>query len=103
MREIDQRTKDRAAVLRLLERSGQNVAEFCREQGLPYGVVSRWRRKARAAGGSGVSWVEIEAAAERVPPATSYVNEEAVGSVVAEVSLGGGVMIRVYRREGQSC
>jgi transposase-like protein len=103
MREIDQRTKDRAAVLRLLERSGQNVAEFCREQGLPYGVVSRWRREARAAGGSGVRWVEIEAAAEGVPPATSYVNQEAVGGVVAEVSLGGGVMIRVYRREGQSC
>jgi hypothetical protein len=35
MREIDQRTKDRTAVLRLLERSGQNVAEFCRERGLP--------------------------------------------------------------------
>lgn len=60
MREIDQRTKDRAAVLRLLEGSGQNVAEFCREQGLSYGVVSRWRREARAAGGSGVRWVEMK-------------------------------------------
>jgi hypothetical protein len=40
MREIDRLARDRAVVLRLLERSGQSVAEFCREQDLPYGVVS---------------------------------------------------------------
>jgi hypothetical protein len=43
MRDKKQLAKDRTAVLRLLERSGQSVAEFCREQGLLYGVVSRGR------------------------------------------------------------
>lgn len=42
MRKKNQLAKDRAAVLWLLERSGQSVAEFCQDQGLPYGVVSRW-------------------------------------------------------------
>jgi hypothetical protein len=41
MREKNQLAKDRAAVLRLLERSGQRVAEFGREQGLPYGLGRR--------------------------------------------------------------
>ena len=103
MRENDRRARDRAAVLRLLERSGQSVAEFCREQDLPYGVVSRWRREARAADGSGVRWVEVEAAAESAPPAPTRGNDGDLTSVVAEVSLGGGVMIRVYRREGGPC
>jgi transposase-like protein len=90
-------------VLRLLERSGQSVAEFCREQDLPYGVVSRWRREARAADGSGVRWVEVEAAAESAPPTPSRGKDVDLTSVVAEVSLGGGVMIRVYRQEGGAC
>ncbi len=60
MREKNELAKDRAAVLRLLERSGQSVAEFCRDQGLPYGVVSRWRREARNRPGRAVEWVELE-------------------------------------------
>ena len=63
-------------------------------------MVSRWRREARAADDSGVRWVGIEAAAESAPPMPSSGKAVDLTSVVAEVSLGGGVMIRVYRREG---
>ena len=42
----------------------------------------------------------IEAAAESAPPMPSSGKAVDLTSVVAEVSLGGGVMIRVYRREG---
>ena len=35
VRRNDQQSKDRAAILRLLEGSGQSVAAVCREQGLP--------------------------------------------------------------------
>ena len=103
MRENDRRARDRAAVLRLLERSEQSVAEFCREQDLPYGLVSRWRREARVADDSGVRWVEVEAAAETASGAPTRGKDGDLTSVVAEVSLGGGVMIRVYRREGEPC
>jgi hypothetical protein len=103
MRQNNQRSNDRAAVLRLLERSGQSVAEFCREQGLPHGVVSRWRRESRSQTRDAVRWVELEAEAERAPsPATGGGRNDG-GRVVTEVSLGGGVTIRIYRQEGGAC
>lgn len=103
MRENDRRAKDRAAVLRLLEHSGQSVAAFCREQGLPYGLVSRWRRESREAARGAVRWVEVEADPVASPPAPDRDRREDRSRVVAEVSLGGGVMIRVYRQEGGAC
>jgi hypothetical protein len=103
MREKNQLAKDRAAVLRLLERSGQSVAEFCREQGLPYGVVSRWRREALKGTREAVRWVELEREADDAPAWTKAERGSAVGRVVAEVSLGGGVTIRIYRQEGGAC
>jgi transposase-like protein len=103
MRENERLGKDRAAVLRLLERSGQSVAEFCREQGLPYGVVLRWRREARKRTREAVRWVELESEANRAHPAAKAEGGSAVGRVVAEVSLGGGVTIRIYRQEGGAC
>jgi transposase-like protein len=103
MREKNQLAKDRAAVLRLLERSGQSVAEFCRDQGLPYGVVSRWRREARNRPGRAVEWVELESEAESASPTTKVEGGSGAGRVVAEVSLGGGVSIRIYRQEGGGC
>lgn len=90
-------------MLRLLERSGQSVAEFCREQGLPYAVVSRWRREVRRGGCDAVRWVELEAEAERPPAVKRGDAGNDVGRVVAEVSLGGGVTIRIYRQEGGAC
>ena len=90
-------------MLRLLEHSGQSVAAFCREQGLPYGLVSRWRRESRAEAGAAVRWVEVEADTEGSAPVPVRDGEPARGQVVAEVSLGGGVMIRVYRQEGGTC
>jgi hypothetical protein len=47
--------------------------------------------------------VEVEAAAESAPPTPSRGKDVDLTSVVAEVSLGGGVMIRVYRQEGGAC
>ncbi len=103
MREKNQLAEDRAAVLRLLERSGQSVAEFCREQGLPYGLVSRWRREAGNRTHESVRWVELESEADRAHPAAKAEGGNAVGRVVAEVSLGGGVTVRIYRQEGGAC
>jgi hypothetical protein len=103
MRKKNQLAKDRAAVLRLLERSGQSVAEFCREQGLPYGVVSRWCREARNRTNGAVKWVELESEAESGSPTTENEGGSGAGRVVAEVSLGGGVSIRIYRQEGGGC
>jgi transposase-like protein len=103
MRDKKQLAKDRAAVLRLLERSGQSVAEFCREQGLPYGVVSRWRREAGNGTHKTVRWVELESEADRAQPSVKAEGGSDVGRVVAEVSLGGGVSIRIYRQEGGVC
>ena len=99
----DQQSKDRAAVLRLLEGSGQSVAAFCREQGLPYAVVSRWHREARAGSREAVRWVEWESESPCAPPAAKIDGGSGVGRVVAEVSLGGGVTIRIYRQEGGAC
>jgi hypothetical protein len=103
MREKNQLAKDRAAVLRLLERSEQSVAEFCREQGVPYGLVPRWRRQARNRPGRAVEWVELESESESASPTTKDEGGSGVGRVVAEVSLGGGVSIRIYRQEGGAC
>lgn len=90
-------------MLRLLERSGQSVAEFCREQRLPYGLVSRWRREARSVARDAVRWVELEAEAESAAPTATGGGQSDGGRVVAEVSLGGGVTIRIYRQEGGPC
>ena len=103
MRENERLAKDRAVVLRLLERSGQSVAEFCREQGLPYGLVSRWRREARSGTRETVRWVELESEADKAQPAAKAEAGNDVGRVVAEVSLGGGVTIRICRQEGGAC
>ena len=100
MNQNNQRSKDRAEVLRLLERSGQNVAEFCWEQGLPYGVVSRWRRASRSVARDAVRWVELEAEVESAPPSAPGGDQSGSSRMVAEVSLGGGVTIRIYRQEG---
>jgi len=103
MREKNHMAKDRAAVLRLLERSGQSVAEFRREQGLPYGVVSRWCREARNRTNGAVKWVELECEAESASLTTKVEGRIGVGRVVPEVTLGGGVSIRIYRQEGGGC
>lgn len=103
MNQNNQRSKDRAAVLRLLERSGQSVAEFCREQRLPYGVVSRWRQESRSVARDVVRWVELEAEVESAPPSAPGGDRSGSSRMVAEVSLGGGVMIGIYRQEGVAC
>jgi hypothetical protein len=102
MRKKERLANGRAAVLRLLERSGQSVAEFCREQGLPYGGA-RWHREARNRTREAVQWVELETEAESALPAAKLEGGSGLGRVVAEVSLGGGVTIRIYRQEGESC
>ena len=103
MLEKNQLAKDWVAVLRLLKRSGQSVAEFCRQQGLPYGVVLRWRREARNDSGRAVEWVELESEAERESPTTKDEGGSGVGPVLAEMSLGGGVSIRIFQQEGGLC
>jgi hypothetical protein len=103
MSKNDQRSEDRAAVLRLLKESGQSVAEFCREQGLPYATVSRWRREARSGTREAVRWIELETEAESAPSPAKGSGPNDGGRVVAEVSLGGGVTIRIYRQEGGAC
>ena len=90
-------------MLRLLERSGQSVAEFCREQGLPYWLVSRWRREALKRTREAVRWVELESEVDDAPASAMAEGGSSVGRVVAEVSLGGGVTIRIYRQEGGAC
>jgi transposase-like protein len=90
MREKNQVAKDRAAVRRLLERSGQSVAKFCREQGLPHGVVSRWRREARNGPGMAVEWVELEREAESASPATKAGEGEVVVAGTAWKSTARG-------------
>ena len=88
------KAKDRAAVLRQLEASGQSLAEFCRDQGLAYGTVAAWR--ARAQRQRTVEWVEVEAVEGEMSglPPTPAVGQSALA---AELLLPGGAVLRIYR------
>jgi lambda repressor-like predicted transcriptional regulator len=86
--------KERAIVLRGLEASGQSMAAFCRERGLAYGTVATWRGKARQQ--PTVDWVEVETLGGEVPRTLSETAGEQ-GALSAELSLPGGVVLRIYR------
>lgn len=99
MSENQAKAKERAAVLRRLETSGQSMAEFCREQGLSYGTVATWRGLASRQ--RPVDWVEVQAVGGESLPAVADPVVEA-GDIAAELSLPGGVVLRIYREAG-SC
>jgi hypothetical protein len=94
--------RERAAVLSLLEASGQSVAQFCREQRLPYALVSGWRRSAGRKGGA-VKWIEVEAVEEQpVAEAGSAAARILEPAVAVELALPGGMVLRIYR-EVRAC
>jgi transposase-like protein len=88
--------KERASVLRRLDASGQSMAEFCREHGLAYGTVATWRAAARRQ--PAVDWLEVETVKEEAPRMVRGTVVE-VGELSAELSLPGGVVLRIYREE----
>ena len=94
--------RERAAVLSLLEASGQSVAQFCREQRLPYALVSRWRRSAGRNDGA-VKWIEVEAVeGQPVAEAATLAAGIPEPTVAAELALPGGMVLRIYR-EVRAC
>ena len=95
--------EQRASVLRNLEESGLSVAEFCRQHGMSYWTVTRWRRAARrraVQSENGKRFVELELLGEAKPEVCGEnARESASGSptvLCAELSLPGGAVLRVY-------
>ena len=96
-------TRKRAEILRRLEGSGLNAAEFCRRRGLCYGTVVRWRREADVlanglGGGDGrespPAFVEVELNENNQNPDMRTPENSAM--LYAELALPGGAMLRIY-------
>ena len=104
----------RAALLREFDESGLSMAAFCRQWGLGYSTLVAWRRAARVnrfespGHDSAPRFVEIEAVTPeaggwRQPGGGNGLSKAhpAAGSLLAELALPGGAMLRIFQGADQ--
>jgi transposase-like protein len=80
---------ERLALVDEQERSGLTASAFCRERGIGYQNFLRWKRTTvpeLTAGSPAFVELAVESAAPSAP----------VPAVVAELSLGGGIVLKVF-------
>ena len=80
---------ERLALVDEQERSGLTASAFCRERGIGYQNFLRWKRTRvpeSAAGSPAFVELAVESSAPIAP----------VPAVVAELSLGGGIVLKVF-------
>jgi transposase-like protein len=80
---------ERLALVREQENSGKPAAAFCRERGVGYQNFLRWKKTMVPARTPG-SPAFVELALESPTPAV------AVPPLAAELSLGGGIVLKVF-------
>ena len=80
---------ERLALVKEQEDSGKSATVFCRERGIGYQNLLRWKKTMAAPVAPG-SPAFVELAVESDAPAAP------VPPVVAELSLGGGIVLKIF-------
>lgn len=83
--------KQKTALLAKFECWDGSVVDFCRKQGVSYQTLRNWRLK-RQTGGKAAEFVEVELKARPLQL------EQDATSPLAELDLGAGVILRVFRQ-----
>lgn len=101
--------KDR--LIRQWEGSGLSEPEFCRRRGLSAGSLTRWRRQvdqpAAAAGRAGEDLLTevrfVEAQCDPGGPEPGPTTGHRRPALLAELTLPGDILLRVYTSPGRPC
>jgi transposase-like protein len=101
--------KDR--LIRQWEGSGLSQSEFCRQRGLSAGSLTRWRnqadRRATAAaldGGDPLTEVRfVEAQCDSGEPEPGPTSGDRCPALLAELTLPGGILLRLYANPAHRC
>lgn len=81
-----------AAVVRDAEQSGQNLTEFCRERGLNYERVRRWRIRLNASSKPKRAPIFVPVQVVDAPQRDAAANEDGKVSGLIEFDVGGYVV-----------
>jgi transposase-like protein len=87
--------KEKRNLVRKFERGGASATDFCRKHEISCQSLRRWRRgwKEKEGEAESTSFVELEVESGKLE------GPRAEAEPAVELELGGGIILRIYRRQ----